>query len=92
MREIVWTKFALQDFEQNLIYLNENWEQKVIQKFTLKVEKTIKLIQANPNCFQKHKRLKCHIVPIMPQITLFYEVIDKKVILLRFWNNYQNLL
>jgi plasmid stabilization system protein ParE len=88
--QVVWSKLALEDFEQNLNYLQDNWELKVIQNFTAKVERTLKVIQSNPKSFQKHKRLKCYIVPIIPQIILYYEITGNKIVLLRFWNSYKN--
>lgn len=60
------------------------------QNFTFETERILKIISISPNTFQKHKRLKCHIVPITKQITLFYDVKKSEIELLRFWNNYKN--
>ncbi len=87
---ILWSKKAEEDFESNIIYLLENWSTEVVQEFTSETEKVLNILAINPKAFQQNIVIKCHVVPITKQITLFYEVKKNQVILLRFWNNYQN--
>ncbi len=87
---ILWSEKAVEDFESNIIYLLENWSIEVVQEFTAEIEKVLNILTINPKAFQYNNLIKCHVVPISKQITLFYEVKKKQVILLRLWNNYQN--
>ena len=87
---ILWSQKAEEDFESNIIYLLDNWSIEVVQYFTSETEKVLNILTINPKAFQKNKVLKCHVVPITKQITLFYEINKKEIILLRFWNSYQN--
>ena len=87
---ILWSQKAEEDFESNIIYLLENWSIEVVQDFTSETEKVLNIITINPKAFQHNKVIKCHVVPITKQITLFYEIKKTQIILLRFWNSYQN--
>jgi plasmid stabilization system protein ParE len=87
---ILWSAKAEEDFESNIIYLLENWSIEVVQDFTSETEKVLNILTINPKAFQENKAIRCHVVPITKQITLFYEIKKKQIILLRFWNAYQN--
>ncbi len=87
---IKWSDKAEEDFEYNILYLLNDWNEKVTQEFTFETERILNIISINPKAFQKNKKFKCHLVPITKHITLFYDVKIKEIELLRFWNNYQN--
>ena len=87
---IIWSDKAEEDFEQNIIYLLDNWDEKVVQKFTYETEFVLSIISKSPKVFQKHKKINVHFVPITKHVTLFYEIENKEIYLLRFWNNFQN--
>lgn len=87
---IIWSDQAEDDFEQNIIYLFEKWNEKVVQKFTYETEFVLNIISKSPKVFQKNKKLNIYFVPITKHVTLFYEIVDKEIYLLRFWNNFQN--
>ena len=88
--KITWSDKAEEDFDQNIQFLLEEWTETVVQDFTFETERVLKIISINPKAFQKHKKMKCHIVPITKHITLFYDVKRKEIELLRFWNNFKN--
>ncbi len=85
--KIKWSDKAVEDFEQNILFLFQEWNKSVVKDFTYETERFLKIISLNPKAFQKHKKMKCHIVPITKHITLFYEVKRTQIELLRFWNN-----
>jgi plasmid stabilization system protein ParE len=88
--EIKWSRFAEEDFDHNISYLLSEWNPQVAKDFITKTERVLFLIGKTPKAFKKHKATQVHIVPITQQITLFYEVRNKEILLLRFWNNYKN--
>lgn len=88
--KISWSDKAEEDFESNIVFLLEEWNEIVAQNFTFETERVLKIISTNPKAFQKHKKMKCHIVPITKHITLFYDIKRKEIELLRFWNNFKN--
>ena len=50
--KIHWTVNALNDLQNTISYLEENFSDKEIRKLTAKIENTIELISINPNIFQ----------------------------------------
>jgi len=93
MYNINWTAEALADFEQNIYYLEEAFTEKEIITFINKTQQVINIIATNPKSFKQTKYKNTRSVPIMPQITLFYKIIDNENIdLLRFWNNYKDII
>lgn len=88
--KISWSEKAEEDFEQNIIFLLDRWNENVAQSFTSETVLVLKIISKTPKVFQKNKKLNVHFVPITKQVTLFYEIQKKQIILLRFWNNFQN--
>ncbi|MES2588268.1 MAG: hypothetical protein V4622_04755 [Bacteroidota bacterium] len=88
--KISWSKTAEKDFEENIIYLLEDWSEAVVFDFTTETERILKIISKSPKTFQKHKVRNIHRVVLTKQITLFYKVKSDRVELLRFWNNYKN--
>lgn len=87
---IVWSDFALADFESNILFLSDEWNEQVIQDFTSETERILNIISKTPKAFPKHNNQNIHSVPITKHITLFYDVKINEIQLLRFWNNYQN--
>ena len=81
---------AVEDFDRNIVYLINFWDEKVVRQFTAETINVIELISINPKAFQFYKEQNCYAVPITKQITLFYEFQKNEIILLRFWNNYQH--
>jgi plasmid stabilization system protein ParE len=90
--EIIWTPQAEKDLEGNIDYLLQAWSEKVAQNFVQNVTQTIKQVSKNPTTFPRYESSKIRFVLLIPQITLFYEVDDNKIILLRLWNNKQDPL
>lgn len=88
--EIKWSRIAEEDFDHNISYLLSEWNTQVAKDFVTKTERVLFLIGKTPKAFKKHKTAHVHIVPITQQITLFYELRNKEILLLRFWNNYKN--
>jgi len=88
--KIIWSKKAIQDFENNIEFLNTEWNQSVVQNFTLEIPRVFKIIELNPKSFKFDKNNNCYVVTITKHISLFYRIKRDQIILFRFWNNYQN--
>ena len=88
--KISWSELAESDFRYNTQFLIKEWDLNVIQDFNDEVERIIGILPEFPTAFQKHKKRNIHFVPITKQITLYYRVYRSAIILLKFWNTYQN--
>jgi plasmid stabilization system protein ParE len=86
---IVWSDEAIRDFEENLIFLSEEWNVQVVLDFTEETERILHVISEMPKAF-RHYRKNIHAAPVTQHITLFYRIGRDKIELIRFWNNYRS--
>lgn len=90
MLDVIWSNTAIDDYSNNIDYLEKEWTQKVIEDFIEKTDDIIKKIALENLRFKPTDYENIFQVPVVKQITLFYKIDEYKVELLRFWNNYQN--
>jgi plasmid stabilization system protein ParE len=90
MHNIHWSPLAKEDYWANIDYLLDEWTVKDATNFIAKVDEYLSIISKNPKTFSATKYRNTHVVPIVPQITLFYRINNKNIELLRFWNNLKN--
>lgn len=88
--KVIWSPRAEEDYVENIDYLLDEWTLGVAIDFANETDRVLKIIAESPKAFQRHKKMKCHIVPITKHITLYYDVKRKEIELIRFWNNYKN--
>ena len=90
---VQWSDQAKKTYASNIEYLEKEWTNKEIKKFILRTEYVMLNIEGNPklySCSNKNKKIRKAI--INKRITLHYHYypIKKIVVLLSFWNNYQD--
>jgi plasmid stabilization system protein ParE len=91
MPQIIWSVLAKTDYWNNIDYLLQDWTEKEALSFIEKVDAVLQIITLSPKTFQKSGYKNTHFVPITPQITLYYRILNKQTVeLVRFWNNYQD--
>ncbi len=88
--DIFWTPKAIETFNQVIDYLSENWTEKVVQDFTHKVDKTLKLLQSNHVTFRTTDKLDVFEVLITKHNLLIYRVKANQIQLLRFFDTRQH--
>lgn len=88
--KITWSPEAVSDYETILEYLYFNWSEFVAQKFSKLVAEKIVMIQIHPLMFEQSLNTDLRKAKITKHISLFYQIKDSELILLRFWNNNQN--
>jgi len=91
--EVIWSAKAKTTFFNVLDYLDENWTNKEIQQFNLRIDLVLKSIKRNPGIFPvslKHKNIRRAFVD--KNNSFFYKVDNyhKKIYLLTFFDNRQN--
>jgi plasmid stabilization system protein ParE len=90
MLNIIWSNLAIDDISENIYYLEREWTEKEIERFANKTDEVLeKLVKGNIK-FKPTEYKNIFQVPIVKQITLFYEVNEDSIILLRFWNTFQD--
>ena len=88
---IIWSPLAKFDYWKNIEYLEQEWSPREVISFINEVERNIQLLKNDNVYFIATKYKNVYKIVVIKQITLFYRVVDDRIELLRFWNNYQNL-
>ena len=89
--EILWTDAALNELEQTINYLRENWTDKELRILALKLEDTLNLISQNPKLFQVIEVTnKIRRVVILSHNTLYYKIKNNQIEIISFFSNRQN--
>lgn len=91
MMTIHWSEPAKFDYWNNIEYLEREWTLKEVYDFMDKTDELIDLLEKGNVTFKPTDYKNTYQVPVVKQITLYYNVINHKIELLRFWNNYQDL-
>jgi plasmid stabilization system protein ParE len=87
---IIWSDLAIDDFSENINYLENQWSEREVIRFNKKVQEVLDKLSKGNIEFKPTEYKNVFQVVILKQITLFYRVDENNLILLRFWNNYQN--
>ena len=88
MRKVYWTKLAISDFRKNIEFLKLRWNDIVIFDFIEKTECVIEIICDNTESGRWDQDIHCNKI-LVKNIYLFYEMVNNKIYLLCFWNNFQ---
>ena len=89
--KVFWTTEAEETFNQNISYLEEEWNAAVIENFIYKTEEAINAIAQHPFIFPSiNKRKQIHKCLVVKQVSVYYQILENRIDLLTFWNNYQN--
>ncbi|WP_269225143.1 type II toxin-antitoxin system RelE/ParE family toxin [Flavobacterium eburneipallidum] len=90
MLNIIWSEEAIDDVLNNIDYLEREWTEKEVKRFSDKTNEILDKLSNGNIRFKKSKYKDVLEVPIVKQINLFYKKEAENIILLRFWNNYQD--
>jgi plasmid stabilization system protein ParE len=88
---IVWSPLASKDYEENIEFLLQRWTTKEAIHFIEVTDSVLNIIEKVPMTFRSTGYKDIRAAVIVPQITLYYQLLDNgDVSLIRFWNNYQD--
>lgn len=87
---LIWTEDAAADYHQHIDYLLERRSAQVAKEFIEEVEHILDLILVHPLMYPASDYRNVRKAVIRKQVSLFYQIDGKKIVLLRFWNNYQS--
>ena len=89
--DIKWSKRADNKFDKILEYLTDEWGETVKKNFIKKVYAFLDILAEFPEIGTvEHEEKGIRGFVIVKQITLFYRINDKNVILLNFFENVRN--
>jgi len=90
--KIIWSAEAKYTFYSNRNYLLHHWNHETAKKFIENTIHTINLLIQNPYLGKYKMDLKCNVVLISKQISLYYEIHNDSIVLIIFWDNRQKPL
>ncbi len=90
--KILWTDNALYELKETYLYLELNWIDKVLNRLSVELDKTLKLLSQNPQLFQISEYKNIRRVVLLRLNTLYYRVDEenKVVEILSFFSNSQS--
>ena len=89
--KIVWTSLAKKSYNKTTSYLEEYRNIDIVKDFILEVERTMKIISANPYCFQNWEYDSSFKKGFVNKnISFYYKVHFNEIVVYLFWNNYQD--
>ena len=90
--EVIWSPEAKLTITQNMNYLAQEWDNKVLYQFLSQVEIALQKIKQNPRSYPLHKTTNnIRTYKINKRIVLYYKIInDSRIELITFWNTYRN--
>jgi plasmid stabilization system protein ParE len=89
-RTVVFSTAAFDSFFHITAYIEENWGQKIADRFKKQVDKTINIISKQPYIFKPStldSRIRKGV--ISKQTSFFYEIHDEYIVIVFFWDNRQ---
>jgi plasmid stabilization system protein ParE len=90
-KQIVWSPLSEMDFARILEYLNENWDEKVVNQFVDIIENSLNQIAINPKQFPVvHKKKRIRKCVLTKHNTLFYRDSKQQIDVLRIFDTRQN--
>ena len=90
MRKVHWTNKARLDYYKNIDYLLKRWSKKEAQKFIDRVKRVEDILEVGMFEFERTNFNSVRRCVIIKQISLFYQISNNEVFLLRLWNNSMN--
>lgn len=77
--KIFWTSHALLELETTIAYLQENWSERELKKFSRELEHTIELISRNPKLFPNPQlKQEVHRAVVARYNNLYYKIPIKR--------------
>ena len=90
-RKITLSKRASNKLEKLLKYLEAEWSEKVKRDFIGKLDKSLSIIQKNPDSFEKSDLIKgLHKCVVTKQTTIYYKHDKNKIYIVTLFDNRQN--
>jgi plasmid stabilization system protein ParE len=88
---ISWSKKAVTRLGEIAVFLEIEFGHRMASDFVLKVYKSLSVVSVFPEIgSMEYPALNIRGLVIFPQITLFYQVLPDKLVLLNFYDNRQN--
>ena len=93
VQKITWLPEAQATFLSAMAYLEENFTEKEVRKFTERIAQKLLIIKLNPRLGRRgSKKANVYKTVVHKKVMLFYQYkpVKKEIVLLMFWNTLQD--
>lgn len=87
---VIWSKRAKADLKSIIDYLEDNWTEKELVKFSRMLEKQISIIQNQPNAFPATKDKNVRRSVLSRQTTIYYTIFEDSVRIVALFDTRQS--
>lgn len=89
--KILWTDHAISELRETIEYLENNWSEKELRKFSAKLDHTVELISKTPEMFpDSYEKNGIKKAVVEKHNNLYYRIIGNSVEILSLFPNKKN--
>lgn len=89
--KILWTNNAISELEETIEYLEINWSEKELRKFSEKLDHTIELISKTPEIFpNSYEKKGIRKAVVEKHNSLYYRIKEKSIEIISLFSNQKN--
>lgn len=88
--EIAWTDLALEELENTVNYLEEEFSEKEVDRLGEEIERILLIISKNPNIFPLSKKTNSRKAVILKFNSMYYRISNNEIQILSFFSNRQS--
>ena len=89
--KILWTDHAIYELKETLEYLENNWTEKELRKFSAKLDHTIELISKTPEIFPaSFEKDEIRKAVVEKHNSLYYRINENSIEIISLFSNRKN--
>jgi|WetSurMetagenome_2_1015567.scaffolds.fasta_scaffold1239954_1 plasmid stabilization system protein ParE len=89
--KLIWSLKAVENLQKIINYLKENWSEKEIKNFSIRLDSYLRIIEKSPETFPAAKsKLNIRRAVLTKHNTLYYKVEEDSIRLLALFDNRQD--
>ncbi len=89
--KILWTDYAVSELKETIEYLENNWTEKELRRFSSKLDHSIELISKTPKLFPASCEKKgVRKVVVEKHNNLYYRIFENTIEILSLFSNQKN--
>jgi plasmid stabilization system protein ParE len=88
--KIIWSEEAINNLRDIIDHLENNWTEREVRKFALKLEKVLDTIKNQPFAFPASKKMGIRRAVLTRQTTIYYEIFNDTIKIVTIFDSRQN--
>jgi plasmid stabilization system protein ParE len=89
--KVVWTEHAISELKETIEYLENNWSESELKKFSIKLDHIIELISKSPEIFPSSlERIEIRKAVVEKHNNLYYRINKNSIEIISLFSNRRN--